>query len=263
LSNRREEILEVTKGIIASKGIRDASMREIADASGLLAGSLYSHFRSKSHLIELIIEPFFQAVLPGQQAALAGAGTGADALEDMVRRVFPVLLHHADEVTILHYDWPQMLEMPELAHLVEESNQLLELWLAAATRAVDDGSLRPGIDPEVLVRMINSAMFSLIDRQRYGTFTNALDRVGPIDLTDEVVSVFVTGLRSSGPARRPKPTAKKPATKKPAAAKKAPAEPATAKKKAVAKKPAAAKKAAATKAPAKKPAAVKRAAKRR
>ena len=45
-------------------------MRDIAEASDLLAGSLYSHFRSKAHLLELVILPFYDELIPGQRAAL-------------------------------------------------------------------------------------------------------------------------------------------------------------------------------------------------
>jgi AcrR family transcriptional regulator len=51
---RRTEILEAAASLIASSGLR-TSLQEIADAAGILAGSLYHHFESKEAiLIELI-----------------------------------------------------------------------------------------------------------------------------------------------------------------------------------------------------------------
>jgi AcrR family transcriptional regulator len=51
---RRTEILSAAASLIASSGLR-TSLQEIADASGILAGSLYHHFESKEALlIELI-----------------------------------------------------------------------------------------------------------------------------------------------------------------------------------------------------------------
>src|SRR6201996_7141810 len=51
---RRTEILETAAALIASSGLR-TSLQEIADAAGILPGSLYHHFESKEAiLVELI-----------------------------------------------------------------------------------------------------------------------------------------------------------------------------------------------------------------
>src|SRR6201994_3093062 len=53
-ATRRTEILQTANAVIATSGLR-TSLQQIADAAGILAGSLYHHFESKEAiLVELI-----------------------------------------------------------------------------------------------------------------------------------------------------------------------------------------------------------------
>src|SRR5262245_57758835 len=65
---RRTEILRSAASIIASSGLR-TSLQEIADAAGILPGSLYHHFESKEALLIELIQ--------GYHADLARIGDSA------------------------------------------------------------------------------------------------------------------------------------------------------------------------------------------
>jgi AcrR family transcriptional regulator len=54
---RRTEILDTAATLFASKGLR-TSLKEIADASGILPGSLYHHFESKEAIIVELVERY-------------------------------------------------------------------------------------------------------------------------------------------------------------------------------------------------------------
>src|SRR5438552_18364579 len=54
---RREEILETAATLFASSGLR-TSLKEIADAAGILPGSLYHHFESKEAVIVELVRRY-------------------------------------------------------------------------------------------------------------------------------------------------------------------------------------------------------------
>src|SRR6516164_2365774 len=54
---RREEILQTAAKLFASSGLR-ASLSEIADACGILPGSLYHHFDSKEAIIVELVQRY-------------------------------------------------------------------------------------------------------------------------------------------------------------------------------------------------------------
>lgn len=247
MSNRRDEIVGIARLTFASKGYKNTSMRDIADASGLLAGSLYSHFKSKSEILQRIIDPFYDQLIPAQEAAAAGTGTGAARTEDMLRRTFKVLASCREEMTIIHYDWHDLLDVEEFEEIRERSNYALELWHQVIVAGVKDGTLRAEIDPEMTVRVITSSLHGILDPKRYGARPNLLVGDGLDTLAEEFVMLIVSGLHSDAPpvkasVGRTNTAAKVPrAAKKPLAEK--PARKATSPKKSLAGKATSVKKA--------------------
>src|SRR4051812_50172197 len=55
---RRTEILETAATLIASSGLR-TSLQEIADAAGILPGSLYHHFESKEAILVELVRRYY------------------------------------------------------------------------------------------------------------------------------------------------------------------------------------------------------------
>ncbi len=53
---RKDEILRAAAKVIATKGFASATVRDIAEASGILSGSLYHHFRSKDQILVEILQ---------------------------------------------------------------------------------------------------------------------------------------------------------------------------------------------------------------
>jgi AcrR family transcriptional regulator len=194
VSVRREEIVDIAKRLFAQRGYTATSMREIADAAGVLSGSLYSHFRSKAQILELAIMPFYDRLIPEQERAAGTDATGAARLEDMLRTTLAVCAAHSTEIAILHYGWPYIRDVEDLASLVERSNKSLDLWHRVITAGVTDGSLRPTLHPETAGRMVTSAISGVLDRQRYVTRPDLVREHTLAGLADELVALLTEGL---------------------------------------------------------------------
>ncbi len=202
MSTRRDEIVAIARTIFSSKGYTNTSMRDIADACGLLAGSLYSHFKSKAEILQLIIDPFYDKLIPAQEEAAATVGTGAARTEEMLRRAFRVLASGSEEMTIIHYDWQDLLDVEEFSRIRERSNYALELWHQVIVAGIEDGTLRSEIDPEMTVRVITSSLHGVLDPKRYGSRPILLAGERLDKLVDEFVLLMVAGLRSDGEPTR-------------------------------------------------------------
>src|SRR6202451_2519246 len=77
---RRSLILQGAMRVFAERGYADASMTEIAHASGVTAAVIYDHFASKQDLHGALLEEQTDALLAYVGGALAGAGPEPEQL---------------------------------------------------------------------------------------------------------------------------------------------------------------------------------------
>lgn len=167
MSSRKDEILALARTLFADRGYTSTSMRDLAEASGVLPGSLYAHFRSKADLAHQIVMEFFVDLLPEQQKVYESEGSGAERYARMIDIVFAICAKHHEAVRLLHYDWNVLSKMDELEEMRAATDRTMDLWRDAALEAVKDGSFEADIDPEYMVRLLASAINGMLDQSRF------------------------------------------------------------------------------------------------
>ena len=167
ISRRKAEIIDEARALFAEKGYSGTTMRDLADATGLLPGSLYAHFRSKADIVRAMMIHFFGEMDPAQQAAYEGEGTGAERLASMIRAVYDVCERNDEEIRIIHDEWKTLISLDGLDDVLEESQSVLDRWAAVVAEGIEDGSIRPSIDPELLMRAVIHSIVGMIDTGRY------------------------------------------------------------------------------------------------
>ncbi len=192
---RRDEILAIARATFAQRGYTNTSMRDIAEASGMLAGSLYSHFRSKSEMLRLILEPLLDLLVPAQEAALLSEGTGLQRVMRMIHDLLAILVEHDEEMTILHYEWSELAPLEDLASVAERSNHFLELWRQAVVDGIADGSIRADVDPDTAVRAITASLHAVVDRKRFQVLPGKASATPDVEgVSAQLQSIFSSGL---------------------------------------------------------------------
>lgn len=194
-TSKRDEILDIAKLQFARQGYIGTSMRHIAEESGLLAGSLYSHFRSKTEMVGDIVNGFYSRLIPRQEEALEVEGSGLDQLTQMIRNVVEVCAEHPHELIIVHYDWNVLSNLDGLEDFRGESLRTLELWSTVIESAKSDGSVSPGVDTDAVVRIITSSIHALVDTVRYSDIPL---QVKGAELSATIESVLIHGIANSG-----------------------------------------------------------------
>ncbi|HSK14811.1 MAG TPA: TetR/AcrR family transcriptional regulator [Gaiellaceae bacterium] len=92
-ASTEERILGAATVLFSEKGYHATTMREVAAAVGIKAGSLYNHYASKEDLLFRIARGVMEELLEGGRDALAVSPQSRDQLAELVRRH---VLYHAE-----------------------------------------------------------------------------------------------------------------------------------------------------------------------
>ena len=79
----RRHILDQAARLLRTSGYASTSLRDIAAAAGMKAGSLYYHFASKEALAEIVMDEGIEFVRTAVKDALADRPRDSDPLEDI------------------------------------------------------------------------------------------------------------------------------------------------------------------------------------
>lgn len=212
-SDRRAQILATAAEMFARKGIRATTVREIADAVGVLSGSLYHYFDSKDAIVEEILIGFHNAIRARYGEVLASGEEAARSLRDLVFASLQVARQQPDATAIYQNELQYLRETPRFEAVQDASAEVQKVWLGILERGVADGSFRDDIEPRVFYRLIRDAVW-LSARGYRGD-----GRYSTKQLADAITSVFLDGFAARpasaarpGPAARPASAGSRPGT---------------------------------------------------
>ncbi len=165
---RREQLLAIAAGLFAEKGFKNTTVRDIADAAGILSGSLYHHFDSKESMVDEILSTFQEALFAAYDAVLASDADVRSKIEQCVRLSFEAIDEHHHEVAIFQNDASYLGGFERFGYLAERNAQSREVWMTLLTQGVAAGVLRPDLDVELTYRFIRDTVWVAVTWYRPG-----------------------------------------------------------------------------------------------
>ncbi|BCN46712.1 TetR/AcrR family transcriptional regulator [Prescottella equi] len=155
-SGKRTEILGAASELFAAKGYTGTSMRDIASATGMLAGSLYYHFESKEALAATMVADLRDGILAATQQEADPSDTPIEALRRFANAVADASARHPGALQVC-LGIPETQD-PELAALLEAEPRWSDRkWQALVKSAEDAGFLRPEVDTRILREVLRVA----------------------------------------------------------------------------------------------------------
>ncbi len=189
-SERRDEILAIAAQLFAERGFAATTVREIADAAGILSGSLYHHFDSKESMVDELVHEMLDRVTVAYRRIVATGDDPEQALRALVREAFAVIATDPATVAVMVNEWNLFVQYPRFAYLRDIEEETERLWVSVIERGVNSGAFRPDLDPWMLYRMMRDSIWVSVRWYR----PDGPD--GPEQLADAYVDVLLGGIGS-------------------------------------------------------------------
>jgi AcrR family transcriptional regulator len=158
-SGRRAELLALAAELFAEHGYVSTTVRDIADAAGILSGSLYHHFDSKESIADEILGGFLDALFEAY-AEIVAAGLGPrKTLEAIVTASFEAIDSHPAEVAIYQNEAKHLAKLPRFAYLERRNTEFRTLWTELLSEGVRAGVFRADLDIELAYRFIRDTVW--------------------------------------------------------------------------------------------------------
>ncbi|RIJ71337.1 TetR/AcrR family transcriptional regulator [Nakamurella silvestris] len=186
--DRRTVILDKAAGLFASKGIAATTVREIAEAVGILSGSLYHHFTSKDDMVDAIVRTYLDDLVSVYTEIVAQESDPRKQLTALVHGSLSVIEAHPHATEIYQNSGNYLSSLVGYEHIKINAAKVQKTWLDVIGNGVVTGVFRDDIPPRVLYRLIRDALWLSV-RWFKPTHQYSMKK-----FADDLVSTFLDGI---------------------------------------------------------------------
>jgi TetR/AcrR family transcriptional regulator, cholesterol catabolism regulator len=190
-SSRRDQLLAIAAGLFAEKGFKNTTVRDIADAAGILSGSLYHHFDSKESMVDEILQTFQTELFAAYDEVLASNDDARTKIERAVRLSFEAIDRHRHEVAIFQNEADYLGGFPRFAYLAERNAQSRNVWMTLLTEGVETGVLRADLDVTLTYRFIRDTVWVAVRWYRPD------GSLSPDAIADQYLTILLDGIANA------------------------------------------------------------------
>ncbi len=156
--NRKEEIISTSAKLFKERGYSAVTMRDLAQALGIKAASLYNHINSKEEILSHIIIAIAEQFTEGMSIILDSEGTSINKLEKIISQHVEITSNNYNGMASLNNDWMHLGE--KLDYYLDLRRHYEDNFRSILKEGVSRNELK-NIDIEVTLFSILSTLRSL------------------------------------------------------------------------------------------------------
>jgi TetR/AcrR family transcriptional regulator, cholesterol catabolism regulator len=187
--SRKDQIETVAAALFKERGFAATSMRDLANAIGIEAASIYSHVRSKEELLQSICfkmaQEFFEILENPQTQELPFAGR----LREIITAHVAIITRNVTASVVFQQEWRHLSE-PYLTHFLELRDQYEHRIQDIIRNGTEAGEF-VATDAKFVTRTLLSSLNWIPQWYR-------LDgELSPADIARNIADLFLKGLCST------------------------------------------------------------------
>ena len=158
-TTKKETIIEKAALLFKTKSYTAASMRELAEALGVEAPSLYNYIGSKSELLQTICFKIANEFTSNLDEVEQTSNSTVEKIEAVVRFHIRIMLNNFDAVFVANHEWKHLKE-PLLSNFLSQRRSYEKRLVKLVESGVENKVLK-NINPYITVLTILSAVRGL------------------------------------------------------------------------------------------------------
>lgn len=154
--------MRLAADLFAARGFKATTVRDIAEAAGVLSGSLYHHFDSKESIIEELLREYADDLLGDYRRIIAAGGPPRQVLGQLANSAFASFAGHRAAITVWQNERHNLEHRPGLAYLAEAEAEVERLWTEVIRRGIEAGEFRQDLDPRLAYRFVRDSIWMAV-----------------------------------------------------------------------------------------------------
>ncbi len=137
--SRRDLILRAARTLFKEKGYHATTVRDIAEMSGVLSGSLYAHIRTKEDLLFEITDEIADCFLSRLEEIVLSEASAVEKFRRALHAHIQVVADNLDAASVFSHEW-RALSDERRAVIQAKRDRYENLWASILAEGVQEGS---------------------------------------------------------------------------------------------------------------------------
>jgi len=187
--SRKDVIVNKAATLFREKGYKAASMRDLAEAVGVEAASLYNHIKSKSELLhELVFSVANKFVLKLDEIESESISS-LQKMEKILRFHITEMIHHYEEVYVSDREWKHLSD-PYLSNYQNQRRVYRKRLAAIIEEGIRNNEIK-AIDAPTVVLIFLHAVSGIESWHR------STKKISAEELEQNMVAILIDGLKAN------------------------------------------------------------------
>jgi TetR/AcrR family transcriptional regulator, cholesterol catabolism regulator len=152
--SRRDELLELAATMFAERGLRATTVRDIADAAGILSGSLYHHFASKEEMVDEVLRGFLDWLFDRYQHIVDTLPNPLERFKGLFMTSFDAIEDRHAQVVIYQDEAKRLSSQPRFSYVEDLNRKQRQMWVDVLRQGIKEGYFRADLDVDLVYRFI-------------------------------------------------------------------------------------------------------------